>query len=118
MTHDVMILYADAHRGVSADVLGKAMLIADVETYDGIAAGANMIAAHGASPRYLVIDIGKRGQDVLSELDALSEVCDMSVRVVVAGEINDVGFYRELIRRGIVEYFAYPVDIAAMQAAL
>lgn len=117
MVYDLMIVYADVHRGVSADALSKSLLV-ESQAIDGTAEAAGAIAAQGHTPRYLVIDIGKRTHDILPEIDALAEVCNPSVCVVVAGEINDVAFYRELIKRGIIEYFAYPVDIAAMQQAL
>ncbi len=118
MSHDLMLIHADTHKGVSADTLSKALLISDIHIHESTAAAAVAISAQGRTPQYLVVDIGKRGQDVLPDLDALAEVCDPSVCVVVAGEINDVGFYRELIKRGIVEYFAYPVDLSAMQQSL
>src|SRR5580692_11154573 len=60
------------------------------------------------SPSYLLIDIGERGPDILSEIDTIAEYCEAGTRVVILGQINDVGFYRELKERGVSEYFIKP----------
>ena len=70
------------------------------------------------SPRYLVIDIGSRESDVLSELDSLAEYCTTDTRAIVIGSINDVNFYRELRQRGILEYFTRPAKVSEIRAAL
>jgi pilus assembly protein CpaE len=60
------------------------------------------------TPNVIVLEADSRG-DVLSGLDQLATVCDSGTRVVVIGRINDVGFYRELIRRGVSDYVIAPV---------
>jgi pilus assembly protein CpaE len=65
-------------------------------------------------PRYLLIDIGERSEDILPEIDNIAEYCEPGTKVVVIGSINDVNFYRELKDRGVAEYFtrnARPEDI-------
>lgn len=56
-------------------------------------------------PRQLVVDISTSAM-ALSELAALAEVCAPSVSVVVIGERNDVGLFRELLRMGVDEYIS------------
>ncbi len=70
------------------------------------------------SPRYLIIDVGDRRHDVLSELDRLAEYCDISSRVVVLGNTNDIAFYRTLIDKGVLEYLTHPADIGQIRAVL
>jgi pilus assembly protein CpaE len=70
------------------------------------------------SPSYLLIDIGERGPDVLSEIDTIAEYCEAGTRVVILGQINDVGFYRELKDRGVSEYFIKPAKPAEVRAIL
>ncbi len=57
----------------------------------------------------IVLEADSRG-DVLTGLDQLATVCDPGTRVVVIGRINDVMFYRELIRRGVSDYVLAPVN--------
>jgi len=61
------------------------------------------------TPNVIVLECDGRG-DVLSGLDQLAGVCDAGTRVVVIGRINDVNFYRELIRRGVSDYVIAPVN--------
>jgi pilus assembly protein CpaE len=78
----------------------------------------NALSARNESPRYLIIDIGERGSDVLSEIDNLAEYCEVGTRVVVIGSINDVNFYRALRTRGIIEYFTRPAKSVDVVTAL
>src|SRR6185437_1909057 len=50
-----------------------------------------------------------RAEELLANLDLLADVCDAGTRVVVIGRINDVGFYRELTKRGISDYLISPI---------
>jgi pilus assembly protein CpaE len=61
------------------------------------------------TPNVIILEADGRG-DVLAGLDQLATVCDSGTRVVVIGRINDVGFYRELIRRGVSDYVIAPVN--------
>ena len=60
------------------------------------------------TPNVIVLETEGRG-DVLASLDQLAAVCDAGTRVVMVGRINDVGLYRELVRRGISDYLIAPV---------
>jgi pilus assembly protein CpaE len=51
-----------------------------------------------------------RADDILMNLDRLAEVCDPGTRVIMIGRINDVGFYRELTKRGISDYLIAPIQ--------
>lgn len=66
--------------------------------------------------KYLVIDIGSKGQEVLNELDKLAEQCDVDARVLVLGTINDINFYREILGRGVLDYLTHPVRMDAIRA--
>ena len=61
-------------------------------------------------PRQLVVDISTSAM-ALSELAALAEVCAPSISVVVIGERNDVGLFRELLRMGVDEYISKPLTV-------
>jgi pilus assembly protein CpaE len=61
------------------------------------------------TPNVVVIETENRGDEILSGLDSLSEVCDAGTRVVVIGHLNDVVLYRELVRRGVSDYLITPI---------
>jgi pilus assembly protein CpaE len=61
-------------------------------------------------PRLLLVDVS--GFDLpISEVDALADVCEPNVRVVVIGDREDVGLFRQLIRLGIADYIVKPLNI-------
>lgn len=62
------------------------------------------------TPNLLIVETKLSGQDALSELDRLAEVCDPATKVIVVGRANDVELYRELMRRGASEYLIAPVE--------
>lgn len=75
----------------------------------GLAAAAEFYAA-APTPNLIVAETSLSGERLLSELDALAEVCDAGTKVVVIGHVNDVELYRRLVRRGVSEYLVLPVD--------
>lgn len=60
------------------------------------------------TPNVIVLETDSRS-DILAGLDQLASVCDPGTRVVVIGRVNDVGLYRELVRRGVSDYVLGPV---------
>jgi pilus assembly protein CpaE len=61
------------------------------------------------TPNVVIVESESRSEDLLTGLDALAEVCDAGTRVIVIGRLNDVLFYRELMRRGVSDYLIAPV---------
>jgi pilus assembly protein CpaE len=61
------------------------------------------------TPNVIILEADARG-DILGGLDQLASVCDAGTRVIVIGHINDVGLYRELIRRGVSDYLIGPIN--------
>ncbi len=114
----LIIIYADQAGETPSEQLSLALGEAHADIIEGIMPAVRVLAERPMPPAYMVIDIGSRGMDMLGELDALAEHCDPSIRVVVTGRINDVGFYRELRKRGVIEYFPYPLRINDMRDTL
>ncbi|MBI5265355.1 MAG: CtpF protein [Bradyrhizobium sp.] len=84
--------------------LGKAHLKLQM---GGMAAA---IEAYRSAPTPNVIVLESDGRnDLLAGLDQLATVCDAGTRVIVIGRINDVGLYRDLVRRGVSDYVLAPV---------
>jgi pilus assembly protein CpaE len=61
------------------------------------------------TPNVIVLESEARNEDILAGLDQLAPVCDGDTRVVIIGRVNDVGLYRELVRRGVSDYLIAPV---------
>jgi pilus assembly protein CpaE len=74
-------------------------LAAAIETYE-----------NQPTPSLVVVESTDPPHILLAGLDALAEVCDPGTKVLVVGEANDIGIYRELIRRGVSEYLVPPFD--------
>lgn len=116
----LLIVYTDHTTSeLSAESMGAAFEQPQPHVVrEGLLAAAEELTLRRTPPKYLIIDIGNRGMDVLPEIDRLAETCDPSIKAVVTGKLNDVSLYRALIQRGIVEYFAYPLDEGAIAKEL
>lgn len=60
------------------------------------------------SPDILLVDISKSAMP-LSDLTALAEVCEPRVEVLVIGDKNDVGLFRDLMKSGVRDYIVKPL---------
>lgn len=92
-----------------AHILGYAY--SHVVVGDGVDA-ARYIQQVNIDPRYILFVINDRVDTVDSELEALAAQCSAGTQVVVAGNVNDIHFYRALIEKGVREYFTLPLNIA------
>src|SRR6202000_3287564 len=61
------------------------------------------------TPNVIILETEGRG-DILSGPDQLASARDSGPRVIVIGRLNDVTFYRELVRRGVSDYVIAPVN--------
>ncbi len=69
---------------------------------------AQYIAEQKINPSHVVFDVGNRGKDILTEIDTLAQQCETGTRVVAVGDTNDIGLYREIINRGVIDYLPMP----------
>lgn len=113
----MVVIQEEASRGFANQVASSmGAPVADVVIGSPMDA-ATALANRSVLPKYIVIDIGGRAEDVLPELDVMAENCESGTRVVIIGNINDVRFYRELRQRGITEYFTQPVRVTDIRGA-
>lgn len=79
----------------------------------------NAIRTLGASPspQFLLVDISD-SSDPKGDINALAEVCEPGTSVITMGLLNDVGFYRELIDIGVLDYFVKPVRTDDVRTAI
>lgn len=69
------------------------------------------------SPEQLVVDISGSAMP-LTEVNALADACEPSINVVVVGDRNDIGLFRDLMRLGVSDYIAKPITPTLMQRTL
>jgi len=69
------------------------------------------------TPTVLMVDVS--GVELpVSEMHHLAEVCEPGVSVIVVGDRNDVGLYRDLTQAGVSDYVVKPLTRALVQAAI
>lgn len=69
------------------------------------------------SPRILVVDVS--GSDLpLSLVNDLAEVCEPGTTVIVLGDRNDVGLFRDLMAQGVSDYLVKPITPALLQRSV
>jgi pilus assembly protein CpaE len=96
---------------IQAAAADRRMIKAHLKVQMGGVAAAAEAYRSSPTPNVIVIESESRGEELLAGLDSLSDVCDPGTRVVVIGRINDVQFYRELIRRQISDYLIAPIEV-------
>lgn len=69
------------------------------------------------SPKVLFIDVTTTADKVAASLDALADVCEPGVKVIVSGKINEYSFYCWLVDTGISNYLLKPFKLPALEAA-
>lgn len=70
-----------------------------------------------ASPRLLIVDLGDSSMP-MSDIEALADVCAPNVTVIVLGESNDIGLFRDLINAGVADYVVKPVTIELLRRTI
>jgi len=83
----------------------------------GLLADAVRRLASERSPRLLVAEMGEE-ERVLDRVDELAEVCEPGTVVILIGMRNDVGLFRELVRRGVFDYLVQPVPPPILRRSL
>jgi pilus assembly protein CpaE len=63
------------------------------------------------TPNIIVIESSADRAELVAHLDALSDFCDAGTKVIVAGRVNDITLFRELMSRGVSEYLVMPFGV-------
>lgn len=87
------------------------------KVYKGGLRQATQSLAVTPSPNVLFVDISECG-DPLTDINALAEVCEPGTVVLVAGQMNDVRLYRDLLASGIHDYLLKPFAPDQLRDAL
>lgn len=112
---------AETAAAVQAAAGDRRMIKAHVRVQMGGMAAATEAYRNSPTPNVIMLETETRGEEILGSLDELAEVCDAATRVIVIGHHNDIGLYRELVRRGISEYLiapVHPIDVVRAVSTL
>ncbi|MGD0634302.1 MAG: CtpF protein [Beijerinckiaceae bacterium] len=91
-------------------VSDRRMEKAHVKVHMGGAAAAVEAYRSAPTPNIIVLETSAQRNELIADLDALAEFCDAGTKVVVAGRLNDIVLYRELIARGVSDYLVAPFE--------
>ncbi|MGR3484977.1 MAG: AAA family ATPase [Paracoccaceae bacterium] len=105
----------DAYERLASDRL---MRRATVEILSGDPAAATARYVATTTPHLIVVECPGETEATLAALDALAGVSDPGTRVVVIGDRNDIGLYRQLIGRGVSDYLLAPVEVPDLLASV
>ena len=91
---------------------------AHVKHHMGGGAAAVEAFRNAPTPNVVLIESGQDRNALLEHLDSLAEFCDAGTKVVVAGQINDITLYRDLLARGVSEYLVEPFGVVDFISAI
>ena len=84
---------------------------AHVKVHMGGALAAVETYRTSPTPNVIVIENLCTREELLENLEALSEFCDAGTKVIVIGRVNDIILYRELMSRGVSDYLVAPLGV-------
>ena len=106
-------IHAFCERSATANVIETAsqdrrLSRANLQVDEGGLTRALEVYQGQSTPDLLIVESSLPAKQMLAEIDALAEVCDPDIRVLVIGAMNDVQLYRQLVARGVSEYLVPP----------
>lgn len=91
---------------VAAD---RRMSQATLQTQEGGLEAAIAYLQENQTPNLLILESSAANATMVAQIDELASHCDEGVQVMVIGNTNDIGLYRQLMARGVSEYLVPPV---------
>ncbi|BAI70768.1 two-component response regulator [Azospirillum sp. B510] len=70
-----------------------------------------------APPRVLIVDVSS-SRLPLADIDELANACEPGVIVIVIGQQNDIGLFRDLMHLGISDYLVKPVTTELLRRSI
>jgi len=87
----------------------RRMSQATLETQGGGLEAAIAYLQENQTPNLLILESSAPNATMVAQIDELASHCDEGVQVMVIGNTNDIGLYRQLMARGVSEYLVPPV---------
>ena len=92
-------------------VADRRMEKAHVKVQMGGAPAAVEAYRSAPTPNVIILETAADRNGLITGLESLSEFCDAGTKVVVAGRLNDIVLYRELMARGVSDYLVAPFEV-------
>lgn len=96
----------------------RRMTRAHVRVYTGGISAATEFYKSAPTPNLIVVESRLPGEELLTQLNVMAEVCDAGTKVMVIGHHNDVTIYRDLLRKGVSEYLVTPIDVMSVISSI
>ena len=109
---------SDVAQVIQSAMADRRMEKAHAKLHMGGAVAAVEAFRTAPTPNVIVLESTADRDELVAHLDALSEFCDAGTKVLVAGRVNDIVLYRELIGRGVSEYLVWPFTVMAFIRAI
>lgn len=87
----------------------RRMQQATVQTQTGGLEAAIAYLVENPTPNLLILESSANNASMIAQIDELASHCDEGVQVMVIGNTNDIGLYRQLMARGVSEYLVPPI---------
>ena len=87
----------------------RRMSQATLQTQQGGLEAAIAYLQENQTPNLLILESSAPNATMIAQIDELASHCDEGVQVMVIGNTNDIGLYRQLMSRGVSEYLVPPV---------
>jgi pilus assembly protein CpaE len=94
---------------IEAVASDRRMSQATLETQQGGLEAAIAYLQDNQTPNLLILESSAPNATMIAQIDELASHCDEGVQVMVIGNTNDIGLYRQLMARGVSEYLVPPV---------
>ncbi|MBL0406543.1 AAA family ATPase [Microvirga aerilata] len=101
---------ADAAAAIEQAAADRLMTRTHVAVQLGGIVTATELYQNTPTPDVVIVQSHLDPQAYLAGIDRLAEVCYTGTKVMAIGEVNDISFYRELMRRGVSEYILGPIE--------
>ena len=102
---------ADVATTIGDAIADRRMEKAHVKVHMGGASAALESYRTAPTPNVILIETTANRDDLVVNLEALSEFCDPGTKVVVVGRVNDITLYRDLMARGVSDYLVAPLSV-------
>ena len=89
-----------------------------IETHDGGIEAATTHLAEQRTPTLLIVETNAQQDQMFQQLEALANICDPDVKLILIGGLNDIELFRTLIREGISDYLISPVTAEQLKASV
>lgn len=87
----------------------RRMQQASVQIESGGLDAATAYLMENPTPNLLILESSAANATMVAQIDELASYCEEGVQVMVIGNTNDIGLYRQLMARGVSEYLVPPI---------